>query len=68
MTVKTYDEKSLDLAEHFLQDEPNLYTNDACHHLACAIQTAVENWIEDAKRNTEPRDPPGFEAGFAENH
>jgi hypothetical protein len=50
MTAKTYDEKCLDLAEHFLQDEPDLDTIHNGHHLACAIQTAIEEWFEDAKR------------------
>lgn len=68
MTVKTYDEKSYDLAEHFLSDTPHLDTFDNIHHLALAIQQAVEDWIEDKQRNYEPPDPPGFEGGFAENH
>lgn len=46
MTVKTYDEKSYDLAEHFLSDHPTLNTLDKIHHLALAIQAAVEDWIE----------------------
>ena len=66
--AKTYDEKCADLADHFLQDEPHLYTQHHTHHLACAIQQAIEDYIEEAIRNYEPPDPPGFEGGFAENH
>lgn len=68
MTVKTYDPKSYDLAEHFLDAEPNLNTNAARHDLACTIQQAIEDWFEDKRRNYEPPDPPGWEGGFAENH
>ena len=51
MAVKTYDLKSYELAEHFLHDtavardpESAAY-KEACHQLAIAIQTAVEDWI-----------------------
>lgn len=50
MAAKTYDEKCYDLAGLFLQDEPDLFTLHHNHHLACAIQTAIEEYIEDAKR------------------
>ena len=46
--VKTYDEKTCDLAEHFLEGEPELFTMHHTHHLACAIQTAIEDYIADA--------------------
>lgn len=68
MTVKTYDPKSYELAEHFLQDEPNLNTEGGCINLAKTIQAAVEGWFEDQRRNYEPPDPPGWEGGFADNH
>ncbi len=47
--VKTYDVKSYELAEHFLQDEPcrndpALYKRHA-DSLAKAIQQAVEDWF-----------------------
>lgn len=47
--VNTYDAKSYELAEHFLQDEPcrdepDLYKRN-CHTLALAIQQAVEDWF-----------------------
>lgn len=49
MTVKTYDSKSYELAEHFLQDEPcrddpELYKK-YCDDLAKTIQQAVEDWF-----------------------
>lgn len=68
MTVKTYDPASADLADHFLQDEPNLNTKEGRRDLACTIQQAVEAWFEEQRRNYQPPDPPGWEGGFAENH
>jgi hypothetical protein len=53
MTIKTYDEKCYRLAEQFLEDEPELYTMDKCHHLACAIQQAVEDFIESERSTLE---------------
>jgi len=49
MVTKTYDPKSYELAEHFLQDEPcrndpDLYKKH-CHNLAIWIQEAVEDWF-----------------------
>ena len=32
------------------------------------IQTAIESWVNEARKNAEPPDPPGFEGGFAKNH
>jgi hypothetical protein len=43
MIVRHYDSKSLDLAEHFLQDETRK-AGDA-HELALEIQQAVEDWF-----------------------
>jgi hypothetical protein len=68
MAPMTYDEKVYDLASAFLEDEPNLFTMHHNHHLACAIQRAIEDYIADANRNYEPKDSPGFEGGFADNH
>ena len=52
--VKTYDSKSYELAEQFLDGGPIHYTTkDAtdhmkrCHELAIVIQSAVEDWIAD---------------------
>lgn len=47
--VKTYDVRSYELAEHFLQDEPcrkdpALYKAH-CDSLAKTIQQAVEDWF-----------------------
>lgn len=64
----TYDEKVYDLASLFLEDAPDLFTMHHNHHLACAIQTAIEEYIADAQRNYDGPNVPGFEAGFAENH
>jgi hypothetical protein len=59
MAVKTYDPASYDLAEHFLQDIPHLWTKDRVHRLALDIQLAVEDFIEDERRNYDgPPDPP----------
>lgn len=68
MTATTYDEKVYDLASKFLEDEPNLFTLHHNHHLACAIQTAIEEYIADANRSYEPPSAPGWEGGFAETH
>jgi hypothetical protein len=68
MAVKTYDPACADLAEHFLQDDPQLWGPARVKALALKIQQAVEDFIADERRNYEPPDPPGFEAGFAENH
>ena len=54
MTAKTYDSKSLELAEHFLQDETGLNTVSNCDGLARVIQQAVEDWIETARDNYDP--------------
>lgn len=68
MTVKTYDVKSHELAEWFLQDEPHLDTDKRRHDLALTIQQAVEDWFAHEQANYEPPDPPGWEGGFADNH
>lgn len=64
----TYDSKCHDLATDFLSDTPHLDTTDRVHELATLIQKTIEDFIADAERNYEPPDPPGFEAGFADNH
>lgn len=68
MTVKLYDQKSYDLAEAFLSDEPHLNTEGRRDELAKLIQTTIEDFITHEQSNYEPPDPPGFEAGFADNH
>ena len=67
MTVKTYDRKTYELAEYFLENEPHLNTEKHRDDLAKEIQTAAEDWLTDARRNYGPPDPPGFEGGFAAN-
>jgi len=42
---KTYDVKCYELAEHFLQDHPEINTVDRCRDLAGEIQEAVESWL-----------------------
>lgn len=64
----TYDSKCHDLASAFLEDEPALFTDRRCNELAALIQQTIEDFIADERRNYEPPDPPGWEAGFAENH
>lgn len=68
MTLKLFDSKCYDLASAFLDDEPGLFTDARCNELAAEIQQVIEGFIADAMRNYEPPDPPGFEAGFADNH
>lgn len=71
MIVKSYDSKSLDLAEHFLQDERRK-PGDA-HSLAIDIQQAVEDWFlhreilaERAERLAERRSVISGEADTAD--
>lgn len=47
----SYDERSLELAEHFLGDEPNLNTPENRDDLARTIQNAVEDWLEAKQGN-----------------
>jgi len=63
-----YDVKCLELAEAFLEDDQVL--QHPCHaaRLAQHIQSAIEEWIEQARDDYEPSDPPGWEGGFAPNH
>ena len=68
MTAKNYDTKSYDLAEAFLESEPHLNTGKRRDELAQIIQSAIEDYLTYEQNNYEPPDPPGFEAGFAENH
>lgn len=44
----TVDERSFELAEHFLADEP--HTEDEAMQLALAIQQAVEDWFYDREQ------------------
>lgn len=64
----SFDAKCYDLAEAFLEDTPHLWTDKRAKELAQIIQDAVEGYIELEQRNYQPPDPPGFEAGFADNH
>ena len=66
--MMSYDQKCFDLAEAFLSDEPHLATAKRTNELAQIIQSAIEDFITYEQANYEPPDPPGFEAGFAENH
>ena len=47
MAAKTYDVRCGELAEHFLQDEPDL--RDRAKELALHIQEAIEDWIAYAR-------------------
>lgn len=66
--AKNYDTKCYDLAEAFLEDTPHLATATRTDELAALIQSTIEGYIAHEERNYEPPDPPGFEAGFADNH
>jgi len=66
--TKTWDPKCGELADAFLEDEDGINTPRHIDELAATIQAAIENWIEEARSNCEPPDPPGFEGGFADNH
>ena len=63
-----YDPKCFDLAEDFLDDHPHLANDRRVEELAQVIQRAIEGYIADEQSNYEPPDPPGFEAGVADNH
>ncbi len=68
MNAKTYDQRCYDLAELFLEDQPQLNTERRRDELAALIQSTIEGWINCEDSNYEPPDPPGFEGGFAANH
>lgn len=63
-----FDSKCYDLASAFLEDEPDLFTDKKSKELARVIQDAIEDYIYDQRKNCEPREPTGFEGGFAANH
>lgn len=46
----TYDGKCYDLAEHFLQDAPELNDERNRDDLAKMIQTVIEDWFIEAQR------------------
>jgi hypothetical protein len=48
-----FDSRCFDLAEHFLQDEPEL--REKVSELAQAIQDAVEDWIYMQKTEAEEK-------------
>ena len=47
--IISFDEKSYDLAEHFLEDE-QLDSEHSRQELASVIQQAIEDWFEDKER------------------
>ena len=49
--VTTYDQKSRELAELFLEDAPEINTGANAHDLALAIQNAIEDWFADKQRH-----------------
>lgn len=63
-----FDTKCYDLAEAFLEDSPHLNTEKRRDELAQVIQTTIEDYLTCEDDNYEPPEPPGFEAGFADNH
>lgn len=64
----THDQKCFDLAEAVLSDQPHLWTSKRVDELAAIIKITVETYVELEEFKYEPPDPPGFEAGFADNH
>ncbi len=64
----TYDICCYGLAELFLADHLHLSTERRRNELAALIRRTIEDWINREDSNYEPPDPPGFEAGFADNH
>ena len=57
--AKTFDSKCADLADHFMSDAPDEYSEKDRHELACEIQQAVEDWFADFTRS---RAKAGYEA------
>jgi hypothetical protein len=51
-----FDPKCHELAEAFLEDEAGLNTKRHVNDLAQTIQTAIENWIEEGRMASEPRE------------
>ncbi len=58
--AKTYDVKCYELAEHFLQDHPQINTVDHAKALAGDIQDAIETFLDWAKAESERRGSDGF--------
>jgi hypothetical protein len=50
--MMTYDQKCYDLASHFLSDEKGATVIDI-QNLAQAIQSAIEDWLEDWEGKSE---------------
>lgn len=48
----TFDSKCYDLAEAFLSDEPNLFTEGKCNELAALLQQTIEDFIADRREHT----------------
>jgi hypothetical protein len=53
----TYDEKCYDLAAAFLEDEPYLLTERNNVDLAAVIQSAIEEWLTNARDNYDGGQP-----------
>jgi hypothetical protein len=53
----SFDSKCYDLAEHFLQDEPDLDNEDRRKELAQEIQEAVEAWFLAERDERDVKDP-----------
>lgn len=47
--VRNYDERCLNLAEVFIDDDRSIDTNRA-HFLAAEIQTTIEDWLQRQKQ------------------
>ena len=61
--AKTYDAKCADLADHFLQDDPHLWTDKRTEALALAIQQTVEDFIALDGHNHRKYGPPRIYVG-----
>ncbi len=57
-----------DLADYALRDRPHLATTRRTEKLTAMIQQTIEDFIAHEQSNYEPPSPPGFEAGFCDNH
>ncbi len=57
-----------ELSEVVLEHVPHLDNDRRRAELAKIIERVVEAYIVAENDNYEPPDPPGFEAGFCDNH
>jgi hypothetical protein len=53
----SFDSKCYDLAEHFLQDEADLDSEDKRKELAQEIQEAIEAWLLAERDERDVKDP-----------